>query len=280
MRLSVSHRTIYAFDAPMRWIVQSHRLTPSVCGSQRTLFWNVAADGGEIAARFVDGAGDAVSTLTLVGPVERVEVLVTGEVETADTAGILRDHRETISPRVYLEPTAATHPSRALTELAAAAVRGADEDDQLARAHRLAAAVADAIAYAPGTTNAHTTAAEALEQGEGVCQDHAHALIALAQACGLPARYVVGYLFAGADDAASGAEASHAWAEIHLRGLGWVGFDPANRCCPDDRYIRLGSGRDARGAAPIRGVSRGGAGEALDVDVSVVQTPDRSQTQQ
>ncbi|GAB1364405.1 hypothetical protein MASR1M32_36410 [Rhodobacter sp.] len=44
-------------------------------------------------------------------------------------------------------------------------------------------------------------------------------------------------------------------------GLGWVGFDPANRCCPDDRYIRLGSGFDARSAAPIRGIARGPAGK-------------------
>ena len=71
----------------------------------------------------------------------------------------------------------------------------------------------------------------------------------------MPARYVTGYLFT--EDAE--AEAAHAWAELHVDGLGWIGFDPANRCCPDERYIRLGSGRDAREAAPIRGVSRGGA---------------------
>ncbi|MBP7000678.1 transglutaminase family protein [Amaricoccus sp.] len=277
MRLSVRHRTVYAFDAPMRWIVQSHRLTPSACASQRTLAWTVAADGGEIGAAFVDGAGDAVSTLTIVGPVERVEVLVEGEVETADTSGILRDHREIISPRAYLVATAATHPNRALAELADAAVKGASDADELARAHRLAAAVADAIAYAPGATDAHTTAAEALEQGKGVCQDHAHALIALAHRCGLPARYVSGYLYAGEEDAA--AEASHAWAEIFVSRLGWIGFDAANRCCPDERYIRLGSGRDAREAAPIRGVSRGGGTEVLDVDVSVAQAPARSQSQ-
>ncbi|MBP7242106.1 transglutaminase family protein [Amaricoccus sp.] len=278
MRLSVRHRTVYAFDAPMRWIVQSHRLTPSVCVSQRTIAWNVAADGGEIGASFVDGAGDAVRTLTIAGPVDRVEVLVEGEVETTDTSGVLRNHREAISPRVYLVPTAATHPDRPLTELAAAAVKGASEDDALGRAHRIAAAVADAIEYAPGATDAHTTAAEALEQGKGVCQDHAHAAIALAHLCGLPARYAVGYLFAGAGE--DGVEASHAWAEIFIAGLGWVGFDVANRCCPDDRYIRLGSGRDAREAAPIRGISRGGAVEALDVDVTVSSSPSRSQTQQ
>jgi len=55
-----------------------------------------------------------------------------------------------------------------------------------------------------------------------------------------------------------------------VAGLGWVGFDPANRCCPDDRYIRLGSGLDAQDAAPIRGVSRGKGQESLDVTVAVL----------
>ena len=127
------------------------------------------------------------------------------------------------------------------------------------------AAVAEAIAWEPGTTHSHTTAAEALEEGRGVCQDHAHALIALAHASDLPARYVTGYLLTDAEEG----EAAHAWAEVHIQGLGWVGFDPANRCCPDDRYIRLGSGRNALEAAPIRGVSRGGGEEAMAVSVLV-----------
>jgi transglutaminase-like putative cysteine protease len=269
MRLHVRHRTVYAFNAPMRWIVQSHRLTPSACALQRVIEWNVTADGGDIAARFVDGAGDALATMTIVGPVERVEILVDGVVETTDEAGVLRDHREIISPRAYLVATDATRPSRPLTELCQKALKGAAEDDELGRAHRISAAVADAIAYEPGTTHARTSATEALEQGSGVCQDHTHAVIALAHLAGLPARYVVGYLYAGDD--ASGVEASHAWAEIYVGRLGWVGFDAANRCCPDDRYIRLGSGRDAGEAAPIRGVSRGGGVEALDVSVSVTE---------
>ena len=49
----------------------------------------------------------------------------------------------------------------------------------------------------------------------------------------------------------------------------WRQRRPANRCCPDERYVRLGSGRDARDAAPIRGVSRGGGSEAMDVSVVV-----------
>ena len=66
-------------------------------------------------------------------------------------------------------------------------------------------------------------------------------------------------------------EAHHAWAEALVEGLGWVGFDPANRMCPTDRYVRLACGLDAASAAPIRGNRRGGANEALDVVVEVQQ---------
>ena len=206
--------------------------------------------------------------MSVQGPVERIEVVVEGTVETTDTAGVLRGHREVISPRVYLQPTAATKPNRALVELGRRRARQGRRRAARPGAPAVAA-VAEAIAYEPGATGAATTAAEALELGQGVCQDMAHALIALAHAAGMPARYVTGYLLTG-EDAGAG-EAAHAWAEIYIDGLGWIGFDPANRCCPDERYIRLGSGRDAREAAPIRGVSRGGGMEAMDVVVVVAQ---------
>jgi transglutaminase-like putative cysteine protease len=267
MRLSVRHGTVYQFDVPMRFVTQSHRLTPVSNGGQNVVSWTVSADGAAFGAGFTDGAGDAVSTMTVQGPISRIEILVEGVVETTDTAGVLRGHRETIFPLVYLQPTTAISPNRALLELRDKALKGPNEGE-LDKAHRLSGVVSEAIEYTPGATGAHTTAAEALELGQGVCQDMAHALIAIAQAAGMPARYVTGYLLTGDGDAG---EAAHAWAELHVDGLGWIGFDPANACCPDERYIRLGSGRDAREAAPIRGVSRGGGGEALDVSVVVAQ---------
>jgi transglutaminase-like putative cysteine protease len=116
-----------------------------------------------------------------------------------------------------------------------------------------------------------TSAAEAVALGEGVCQDHAHALIAAARTVGMPARYVSGYLHT--DSEGNVHDAAHAWAELWVDTLGWVGFDPANRCCPDERYIRLGSGFDARDAAPIRGVAQGGVSatgtESMNVEVEV-----------
>jgi transglutaminase-like putative cysteine protease len=83
----------------------------------------------------------------------------------------------------------------------------------------------------------------------------------------MPARYVTGYLYSDANGQAHGE--SHAWAELYVDGLGWVGFDAANRCCPNDLYVRLGSGLDAQDAAPIRGLIEGQATEDLTAKVIV-----------
>lgn len=266
MRLTVDHLTRYSYDTPVRSIVQSHRLSPSVFAGQKLIDWEVTVTGGTLGARHRDGAGDVVQGWTIAGPVTEVTVRVRGTVETADLAGVLRGHRETVAPDCYLRETLPTRIDLALAELAGTATG----QEPLSLAHALSAAVSDAIAYRPGVTHAHTTAAEALALGEGVCQDHAHALIACARARDLPARYVSGYLFATEDGTPH--EAAHAWAEVFIAGLGWVGFDPANRSCPDARYIRLGSGFDAQDAAPIRGIARGGAEEAMDVTVAVLQS--------
>ena len=265
MILQINHRTVYRYAAAVRGAVQSLRLFPSVYEGQRVIDWNVEVPGGIRGGRFRDGAGDQVEGWSVRGPVDEVVVIAEGQVETTDLNGVLRSHRETAAPEVYLRATAATRPDLSITELAQEAAGAVS--DRLDAAHALAHSVADRIAYRPGTTHAHTAAAEALAQGQGVCQDHAHVLIAAAHALGQPARYVSGYLQATEDG--SPHEAAHAWAELWVQGLVWVGFDPANRCSPDERYLRLGSGHDSRDAAPIRGVAQGLGAESLDVHLEV-----------
>ena len=163
-----------------------------------------------------------------------------------------------------------------IAELARAAI---GKGSELERLHRLCKAVRDHVDYLPHLTHAETTAGEAFAAGAGVCQDHAHVLISAARSVEFPARYVSGYLFS-VDGAAA---ASHAWAEIFVSDLGWVGFDAANRQSPDERYVRIASGRDYRDAAPVRGVHQGGLAETLEVEVTIAerapQTQSQSQTQ-
>lgn len=264
MKLRISHQTVYGYDEPIRNLVQSLRLTPSVFEGQKAKDWKIEVSGGIKGPGFRDGAGDWIEGWTVRGPVEEISVAISGLVETRDMAGVLRGHREMIHPLTYLRETPATKLDKGLRALASSV---GEADDVLGLAHKLSEAVTDAIVYSPGVTEAHTTAAESLALGEGVCQDHAHALIAVARAHDLPARYVSGYLHSTIDGTPH--DAAHAWAEVFVQGLGWVGFDAANRCCPDERYVRLGSGLNASDAAPIRGVALGTGAEKLDVAVHV-----------
>ena len=66
-------------------------------------------------------------------------------------------------------------------------------------------------------------------------------------------------------------DATHGWAEAYVEGLGWVGFDISNGISPDQRYVRVATGRDYREAAPITGITFGGASQELQVEVAVAQ---------
>ena len=271
MRLTIEHRTRYRYAPAARYVTQSLKLTPSLCDGQRIIDWSITAENCAITSEFIDGYGDTVSTLTCNGPIDEVEIVVHGLIETVDMAGVLSGHREKASPQVFLRSTAMTKPSAAIRKLAISATKSVGANASLLEsAHALAKAVRDEIDYVPGSTHAHTTAADALAAGQGVCQDHAHVLLATARLIDIPARYVSGYLFADSDGVSH--EAAHAWAELYIDGIGWIGFDPANRCCPTDFYVRLGSGLDARDASPIRGIHSGGADEDLDVTVIVAQS--------
>jgi transglutaminase-like putative cysteine protease len=219
---------------------------------------------------FRDGFGNTVQLVTVSAPHRELVVEAGGTVETKDCNGLVAGLGKAIPPRVFLKETAQTRPDAAIRDLA----QSIDAKDTLGRLHALAGAVRDRVEYVAGITDAHTGAAEALADGKGVCQDHAHIFIAAARTMGIPARYVTGYLLL---NGTAFAEAHHAWAEAWIESLGWVGFDVANRICPTDRYVRLAAGLDARYAAPIVGSRRGGADEKLEVSVAVQQQQQSAQ---
>ena len=177
------------------------------------------------ALQFRDGFGNIVHLITLNARHEELEIEAAGTVETQDSNGVVAGLANGAPPRVFLRETAQTRPDGAIRALAAS-VHG---KDTLATLHELLGAVRDRVEYVPGATDTHTGAAEALADGKGVCQDHAHIFIAAARTLAIPARYVTGYLML---DGQSTASAHHAWAEAWVEGLGWVGFDVANRVCP------------------------------------------------
>ena len=264
MLISVRHVTRYVYTEPVSYTVQSLRLTPTPFKGQRVAEWRVRVTGCPRPLEFRDGFGNTVQLITISIPHSELTIEAAGTVETEDCNGIVAGLGKAIPPRVFLKETPQTRPDAAIRALA----QSIPDGGAIKRLHALAAAVRDRVEYVKGATDAHTGAAEALGDGKGVCQDHAHIFISGARTLGIPARYVTGYLVLEGPDPAS---ANHAWAEAYVDSLGWVGFDVANRICPTERYVRLACGLDAGYAAPIAGSRRGGAGESLDVSVAVQQ---------
>jgi transglutaminase-like putative cysteine protease len=282
MLISVRHVTRYVYAEPVSYTVQSLRLTPAPFAGQRVVDWHVRVPGCDAPLQFRDGFGNTVHLVTLSTRHSELVIEAGGTVDTKDTNGVVTGVGKAIPPRVFLKETPQTRPDAAIRDLAASV----PEQDQIVRLHALAGAIHDRVEYVKGSTNAHTEAAQALADGRGVCQDHAHIFIAAARTLAIPARYVTGYLLMhnnghdnGSDVSeeevepaeADPAEAHHAWAEAWVESLGWVAFDVANRVCPTERYVRLACGLDATYAAPIVGSRRGGADEKLEVSVAVQQ---------
>lgn len=265
MHLSIDHITEYSYCEPQHMIEQSHRLYPTDCKGQRVLSWNVDAEGANFGSYFYDGAGDRIRTMS-IAEVATVKIQVSGEIETSDTNGVVVSNRDKINPQVYLRTSEVTRPGASLKEAARDAITDYSASE-LDMAHAMTSHINQVIAYTSGATDSSYTAERALQQGSGVCQDQTHCLIAIARLNNIPARYVTGYLHTDAQGDVH--DATHAWAELYIDGLGWVGFDPTNACCPDDRYIRIGSGIDAAGAALIRGISRGTGQESMGVSVKI-----------
>jgi transglutaminase-like putative cysteine protease len=266
MFLKISHTTRYHYEEPGINAVQKLRLTPHNTKAQRIQRWTVDAPGIETAATHIDGFGNRVHLIAQTEPESDLVITASGEVETFDTGGVSGPDQYHINPRVFLNKTGLTESSDPIDDMANE-VR-LSSDNPLDQLHMLMGTISEKVVYEPWTTHAGTTAAEAFEAGNGVCQDHAHILIAAARHLDIPARYVTGYLHVEEEGSYV---AHHAWSEAFLPELGWIGLDPANGICPTEHYIRLSCGFDAIGASPITGVRKGSGIEKLTVDVTVKQ---------
>ncbi|MBA3449158.1 MAG: transglutaminase family protein [Pseudaminobacter sp.] len=264
MRLKITHRTEYHYDLPVGYGLQRLRLIPQGGDTQSVLSWSLTIDGAREEVQFADQFGNETRLVSIEGDPRIVSVEAAGEVETHDTNGVAGLHQGFSPLWLFEQETPLTASGEAVRDLAASIGSGPD----IERLHRLMGTIGDRVAYSIGATDATTVAEDALAQGSGVCQDHAHIFASAARLIGFPARYVSGYLMM---DATPEQAASHAWAEAHVKGLGWVAFDVANGISPDERYVRLATGRDFRDAAPVSGIRLGQAAEQLAVRITVEQ---------
>lgn len=270
MRLTISHVTTYRYDPPVLGGLQQLRLTPTSSEFQTVIDWSTKVVGGQKQVSFTDEHGNFTDLVSFLPDVDLLEVTSAGTVETTEAHGVLGYASGYAPLWLFRRRTTLTTPGPKLTALADSVepVVGAVGGQPIEVLHRLAAAIAEAVTYTTGSSAVSDSAEDVVAQGRGVCQDHAHVLVAAARHMGCAARYVSGYLHIAENEMQ---DASHAWAEVWVPDLGWVGFDPSNAISPDERYVRVATGLDYSDAAPISGMRYGRSDESLDVTLQIQQ---------
>jgi transglutaminase-like putative cysteine protease len=243
MYLTIRHDTSYRYEATVHYSIQQLRLTPASGASQVVRRWSIDAPG-KLDATF-DAYGNVLHTLVTI-PLN--------DGRLPDAVGPIPLEHFTCSTRL-------TEADAAIRELAGSVPSLASSSDLIA----LSEQILQRVKYNPGITEVTSTAAQALALGNGVCQDHAHLMLACCRVRGIPARYVSGYIEPG--DVEHGA--SHAWVDVWLDGKGWISVDVTHAAFASEIYCRLAVARDYEAAAPVRGRRIGGLEEQLKVSVTV-----------
>ncbi len=284
MFFDIRHQAEYRYDAPIRESVMELWVQPQQSERQRLARFALEIEPAAQLFSYADFFGNAVYHFDVPQPHDRLTIQSSATVETRPPAEVpdslgagewdaLRG--DGVAGRCYdfLCPHGFTAPTETLERFMAG-----NGLDALARADPLTAVRAlsqrlyRALEYEAGVTRADSPIDHALEAGGGVCQDFAHIMIAICRGWGVPARYVSGYLFCDPSVGdRSNPEATHAWVDVFLPSLGWVGFDPTNDIVAGERHIVVASGRDYGDVPPSRGVYKGDVESELAVALSVRQ---------
>ncbi|GGF62173.1 transglutaminase [Azorhizobium oxalatiphilum] len=272
MRVRVRHEITHRFEPAARHAIATLRLTPRSHVGQHILRWTLDVSPDCRLMPEEDAFGNTVHTFSVGGPVETITVIAEGDVDTQDTTGVIAGSAERFPPSLFLRQTDMTQPDAAIMKLADAVATKATTP--LDRLHGLMVAVHEGTTEtAPEADATAIAAGKALAAGEGTAASLTHVFISAARHLKLPARQVSGYAVM-ADVPAAFRE----WAEAHVPGIGWVGFDCGKNVCPSDGYVRLAVGLDSLAVAPM--LSTGSRAENTAVARDFFQSPKSGQSQQ
>ena len=274
--LEIVHETRMHYQGAARASYNEARMTPLTLPSQTALQTRVSVGNGTPVWAYHDYWGTVVSSFDIQAPHNELTVRSHAMVETSVASAPpdplawdeLRAGADAGPVAEYLAATPRTTVDAALAEAARERTRGAGP---LETASAIAAWVRERVEYMPGATEVQTSAQEAWDKGQGVCQDIAHLTVALLRETGLPARYVSGYLHprpeAGLGQAIAGQ--SHAWVEYWAGD--WVAADPTNQASVGEGHVVVARGRDYADVPPLKGIYHGAPSVAMDVTVEVTR---------
>ena len=277
---SIRHLTRFRYKQPVSESIMETRMHPRSDNNQRCLSFSLSVSPRCRVFSYRDHYGNNVQHFDIPGEHDQLmivaESLVEHHIQPEIPAFLAAEAWEALDAQItegdyseMLLPSTFARPTPALLELAGK-LEVVRRDDPLMVVHQLNQRIFEYFDYVPRSTRVDSPIDEAIASRQGVCQDFAHTMISLLRHIGIPARYVSGYLFRGREDHdRSTPDASHAWVEVFLPHLNWVGVDPTNNLVAHSRHIRTAVGRDYADVPPTHGVFRGKADSELYVAVQV-----------
>lgn len=276
----IEHLSRYHYSRSPKQCVMMLCLKPQNDRGQRVLNFEIETDPAAPLTSEQDCFGNTRHVFNLNGEHGVLEIIARSKVSPAPFSPLphslgagawneIRSWKDSFALWDFVHPSALTRPSSLLGEFVDRhGIRPGE--DPLKGLLRLSDTLNRCFRYVPGSTSVLSSIEQILTSGSGVCQDYAHTMIAIARSWRIPARYVSGYLhLSGLEGEQARENATHAWVECLLPELGWVGFDPTNRCLADERHVRIAVGRDYRDVSPTRGVLQGGESTGIEVSVRV-----------
>lgn len=281
MKLAVHHATHYEYPEPVRDSYNELRLKPTSCESQNCLSHELRITPSTEVTHYLDFYLNWVHFFEISAPHSSLRIVSESVVETSPPPPLpgrplefkeldtLQNNEE-----CYDFLFSSTYVSTSVAAWKLAMDIKSETRDLCSLASGIMEAIYRDFTYDTGSTTVNTHMDEVLKLKKGVCQDFAHVMIGLCRCLKFPARYASGYIYTGRGSQGPelrGADASHAWCEVFLPGLGWRGFDPTNNRLIDEHYVKIAIGRDYDDITPVKGSYVGGATRHLEVGVNVTR---------
>lgn len=285
MYYRIRHVTRYFYSSPVSESLTELRMHPRTEAQQRCLDYNLQVTPRAQVFAYRDWLGNSVHHFATPAAHNELQIVAESLVEMKPWDALPHflapsawDELQTLNAEQdfadWLLPSPFT-PFTPQLEKLMVELRVERRDDPLSLALELTGRLYDCFEYVPHATRVDSPIDVALALRKGVCQDFTHIFLALLRSVGIPCRYVSGYLYHGKEDHDRSAEgATHAWAEVFLPSLGWIGLDPTNNQVARERHIRTAIGRDYSDVPPTRGVFKGDAKTSLGVAVAVSRSFD------
>jgi len=90
MRICVAHETLFHYSSPPSGVIQTLRLTPRSHTGQYVVDWRIDVSADCRLDPQEDAFGNIIHAFSTNGPIAELRLLVEGEVETQDVAGLVR----------------------------------------------------------------------------------------------------------------------------------------------------------------------------------------------